>query len=98
MDLITILLKSIKPGDSMTLERKQILSRALNRMNPLQANTAFTLIRNYKAKHDTVRRVGDSDGPIPYYGVQTPEGVEFSVDTMPETLMLILEQLVSTGN
>lgn len=98
MDLVTILKGNVKQGDVLDLERKQILARALHRMNALQANTAFTLIRNYKAKYDNVRRVGDSDGPIPYYGVQLPVGVEFSVETLPDNLLLILEQLVASGN
>ena len=98
MDLVTILKGNVKSGDVMDLERKQILARALNRMNHLQANTAFSLIRNYKLKYDNVRRVGDSDGSIPYYGTQLADGIEFSIETLPEPLLLILEQLVISGN
>lgn len=98
MDLVTILSKKVKAGDVMTFERKQILSTALNRMDPQKANTAFRLIRDYKTKHDTTRRVGDSDSPVPYYGEQIQAGIEFSTDALPDTLLLLLEQLLTQAN
>lgn len=93
--LIDILKKKIVPGDVPTQERKKLLVIELNRLNPQQANAAFGIIRSYKVK-DTVRRVGDSESSIPYYGVETEEGVEMSLNMMPDELILILEKLIAT--
>jgi len=97
MDLVSILSKNIKPGDVMTFERKHTLCVNLSRLSPIQSKAARDLILLYKQKYDNVRRVGDSDSSIPYYGVAQPEGVEFSLNMLPENLQLLLEQLVAAS-
>ncbi len=97
MDLISILTKRVAPNDTLTLERKQLLCRELNRLSQSQASTAFILIRNYKIRCDNVRRVGDSENSIPYYGIDIDKGIEFSIEEMPEGLLLILEQLIASN-
>lgn len=93
--LVDILKKKITSGDVPTAERKHALVAELNRMNSQQAHSAFSIIRTYKIR-DPVRRVGDSESLIPYYGVDTPQGIEMSLNMMPDELILILEQLVKS--
>jgi hypothetical protein len=92
--LVDILRKSIKPGDSPTDERKRALSSALEKLAPKEARSVYNVIRSYKLSYDTVRRVGDSESEIPYYGVDTPEGIEMRLGPMPDELVLLLEKLL----
>uniref|UniRef100_A0A6C0CGZ4 Uncharacterized protein n=1 Tax=viral metagenome TaxID=1070528 RepID=A0A6C0CGZ4_9ZZZZ len=92
--LVDILRKSIKPGDVPTDERKRILAASLNKLGPREAKSVFSVIRSYKLSYDTVRRVGDSESEIPYYGVDTDEGIEMRLGPMPDELVLLLERLL----
>lgn len=92
--LVDILRKGIKPGDVPTDERKKALSLALDKLGPKEAKGVYNVIRSYKLSYDTVRRVGDSESEIPYYGLDTPEGIEMRLGPMPDELILLLERLL----
>lgn len=94
--LVDILRKKIVPGDTPDSERKRVLVIELTRLNQQQANVAYTIIKAYKKNRDTTRRVGDSESSIPYYGIETQEGIEMSLNMMPDELVLILEELVKS--
>jgi hypothetical protein len=96
--LVDILKKKVTPGDVPSPERKRMLAIELSRMEIQQATSAYSIIRSYKLNKDTVRRVGDSESAIPYYGIETAEGIEMSLSRMPDELILILEQLVKAIN
>jgi hypothetical protein len=84
MDLVSIFKQKVAAGDKLTPDRRHFLSIELNRLDLIKAKTAFTLIRSYRIRFDTTRRVGDTESQIPYYGVETSAGIEFSLDAMPE--------------
>lgn len=92
--LVDILRKSIKPGDVPTDERKRALAAAIDKLGTKEAKSVYNVIRSYKLSYDTVRRVGDSESDIPYYGVDTPEGIEMRLGPMPNELILLLEKLI----
>jgi hypothetical protein len=94
--LIDILLKKVDPRDVLTLERKVALAEALNKLPPKEAKSVYSVILSYKLTYDTVRRVGDSESDIPYYGTDEEAGIKLSLDLLPDQLILILEKLLET--
>lgn len=95
--LVDILRKSVKEGDVPTEERKAALAAALNELGPKEASRIYNVIRSYKLSYDTVRRVGDSESDIPYYGVDKAKGIEMRLANMPDELILLLEKLLEQG-
>lgn len=93
MDILSILGSKVKTNDKMTLERKKKLAKDLGNLNPIAAKTAYEVIRQYKEK-DPVTKIGSNVSPIPYYGIENAEGMNFSIHELPEKLQLILEQLI----
>lgn len=98
MDLVAILSKTLPADDTMTPERAEALRMGLHKLGPFQAKTALSLIRIFRNKYDPVRRMGENDLLLPYYGQPIgTDGVdaEFSLSNMPMKLQLILEKFLS---
>lgn len=100
MDLLEILKKQVKEGDSMDLERRMKLAQYLNSMTRTQALNAWKIIKGYKEKYDSTHMIGEDTTSMPYYAQKNENGdVKFvmwdnSGDIIPMELQLILERLM----
>lgn len=100
MDLLEILRKNVKDGDTMDMERRMRLAQYLNGMTRPQAINAWKIIKGYKEKYDSTHMIGEDSTSMPYYGQKSETGdVTFvmynsSGDIFPVELQLILERLM----
>ena len=69
------------------------LAKDLEKLNTTAGESAYDVIRQFREK-DPVRKIGGSASIIPYFGIENDEGLNFSIDDLPEELLLILEQLI----